>query len=200
MCLPVFVFCPSRWADTQRSPPQLALAQLLGDEMSSPWRSNISAGEGPLPARDLFPDDAWTAKLAVAPVRCRCAACASAARAARSHSVAWRGAQGTVYGNRWEQMATNAAALRVGDATDYAPPFARGPASNPVCYLGIRAGGVSLGRVVLELRADCAPLAAENFRALCEFGVYKGAIFHRIFPDFIVQARPRAARLQPLAS
>jgi hypothetical protein len=94
-----------------------------------------------------------------------------------------------VYGNRWEQMRTNASAVRVAAPGSYAPPFPRGPASNPVCFLGVRAGGVSLGRVVLELRADAAPLAAENFRALCDFGVYKGAIFHRIFPEFVVQAR-----------
>ena len=82
---------------------------------------------------------------------------------------------------------TNAATLEVGPAGDYAPPFAPGPESNPRCYLGIRAGGVSLGRVVFELRADCAPVAAENFRALCAFGVYKGSIIHRVFPDTLVQ-------------
>ena len=38
--------------------------------MAQPWLSNsLLLSEGPLPARDLFPDDAWTAKLAVAPVR-----------------------------------------------------------------------------------------------------------------------------------
>ena len=88
---------------------------------------------------------------------------------------------------------TNAAALQVGPAGDYTPPFAPGPPSNPRCFLGIRAGGVSLGRVVLELRGDVAPVAADNFRALCAFGVYKGAILLRIFPDFIVQARAAAA-------
>jgi hypothetical protein len=107
--------------------------------------------------------------------------------------------QGTVYGNRWEQMRTNASALRVAAPGSYEPPFPRGPASNPVCYLGVRAGGVSLGRVVLELRADAAPLAAENFRALCDFGVYKGAIFHRIFPEFVVQARSVARAACKLA-
>ena len=96
---------------------------------------------------------------------------------------------------------TNAAALQIEPTPDYVPPFAPGPPSNPRCYLGIRAGGVSLGRVVLELRADVAPVAAENFRALCAFGVYKGAILHRIFPDFIVQARaPPAARACAVAS
>ncbi len=95
-------------------------------------------------------------------------------------------AQGTVYGNSWEQRQTNAAAVRV-TPVPYVPPLGAPLASNPRCYMSVRAGGVSLGRVVFELRADAAPVAAENFAKLCEFGVYKGAIFHRIFSEFIVQ-------------
>ena len=94
-----------------------------------------------------------------------------------------------MYGNRWEQQITNSLALQIEPVGNYTPPFAPGPPSNPRVFMGIRAAGVSLGRVVLELRADVAPVAAENFRALCAFGVYKGAILHRIFPDFVVQAR-----------
>lgn len=163
--------------------------------MAQPWLSNsLLLSEGPLPARDLFPDDAWTAKLAVAPVRGR----ARTSRAPAFRCLRSRGArrQGTVYGNRWEQQMTNAVALEVGPSGAYTPPFASGPPSNPRCFLAIRAGGVSLGRVVFELRADVAPLAAENFRALCAFRVYKGAILHRIFPDFVVQVRARI-RLAP---
>ena len=43
------------------------------------------------------------------------------------------------------------------------------------------------GRVTMELKADCVPKTAENFRALCvaEPGSgYKGSRFHRIIPDF----------------
>lgn len=119
----------------------------------------LTPEEGPLPQRDLFPDDEWTAKLAVAP--------------------------GTVYGNRWEQMRTNAQPVRV-VPVPYEPPFASAD-DNPRCFLDIRSGGVSLGRVVVELRPDVAPLACRNFEQLCAYGVYKGAIFHRVFADFIIQ-------------
>lgn len=53
------------------------------------------------------------------------------------------------------------------------------------------------GRVVFELFKKEAPLAAENFRALCtgEKGVgtqgkhlhFKGSVFHRVIPNFMVQ-------------
>ena len=99
---------------------------------------------------------------------------------------------------------------------DYTPPYPLQPGS-PRAWLSFRSAGVSLGRVEVELRPDVAPLAAANFAQLCEFGVYKvraergeerpaqpasaavaslrsphacraqGCIFHRIFPDFIVQ-------------
>merc|ERR1712088_692311 len=58
-------------------------------------------------------------------------------------------------------------------------------------------GGNSAGRIVMDLRADVAPKAVENFRCLCtgEKGTgksgkplhFKGSAFHRVINDFMCQ-------------
>ncbi|KAF9320313.1 Peptidyl-prolyl cis-trans isomerase D [Podila horticola] len=69
---------------------------------------------------------------------------------------------------------------------------------NPRTFFDITIGDEPIGRVVFELFADVVPKTAENFRALCtgEKGIgqstgkpltYKGAPFHRIIPDFMIQ-------------
>ena len=59
----------------------------------------------------------------------------------------------------------------------------------PRVYLAIEDDGRPLGKIVIELRSDVAPLTAENFRALCTgekgFG-YKGSLIHRVIPNFVV--------------
>lgn len=52
-----------------------------------------------------------------------------------------------------------------------------------------------IGRMILELYADVVPLTSENFRQFCtgeyrKDGVplgYKGANFHRVIKDFMIQ-------------
>ena len=61
---------------------------------------------------------------------------------------------------------------------------------NPLIYfdlsLGRYGGGTSLGRVVVELKADVVPKTAQNFKELAESkqagNGYKGSRAHRIIP------------------
>lgn len=45
----------------------------------------------------------------------------------------------------------------------------------------------SMGTFEAELYPDKAPKAVENFTKLAESGYYKGVIFHRVIPDFMIQ-------------
>ncbi|XP_041479652.1 peptidyl-prolyl cis-trans isomerase H-like [Lytechinus variegatus] len=67
--------------------------------------------------------------------------------------------------------------------------------TNPIVFFDITIGGQDVGRMKMELFADIVPRTAENFRQLCtgEFkknGMptgYKGATFHRVIKDFMIQ-------------
>ena len=64
-------------------------------------------------------------------------------------------------------------------------------------FFDIAIDGKNAGKIIFELFNDITPKTAENFRALCtgEKGVgklgrplhYKGSLFHRIIPNFMVQ-------------
>ncbi|MFA7384237.1 MAG: peptidylprolyl isomerase [Desulfurivibrionaceae bacterium] len=62
--------------------------------------------------------------------------------------------------------------------------------ANPRVFFDIVIGDEKAGRIVMELFADVVPKTAENFRQLAThekgFG-YKGSIFHRIIPQFMLQ-------------
>lgn len=71
-----------------------------------------------------------------------------------------------------------------------------GDKSNPVVFFDVSIGGHDMGRMKMELFADVVPKTAENFRQFCtgehrKDGVpqgYKGATFHRIIKDFMIQS------------
>lgn len=45
----------------------------------------------------------------------------------------------------------------------------------------------TLGRIVLELEADKAPVTVANFLGYVDSGFYDGTLFHRVIRDFMVQ-------------
>ena len=55
-------------------------------------------------------------------------------------------------------------------------------ASNPIATME-----TTKGNIVLELRADMAPKAVENFVTHSKNGYYNGLIFHRVIKDFMIQ-------------
>ena len=45
----------------------------------------------------------------------------------------------------------------------------------------------SLGNLILELDAEKAPISVANFLRYAEEGFYKGTVFHRVIPNFLIQ-------------
>ncbi|PVV04602.1 hypothetical protein BB560_000893 [Smittium megazygosporum] len=58
---------------------------------------------------------------------------------------------------------------------------------NPIVFLDVSIGGKAVGRIKMELFADVVPKTAENFRINGKPQGFKGAPFHRIIKDFMVQ-------------
>ena len=84
-------------------------------------------------------------------------------------------------------------AAPIGDPTD---ALTHHEDTNPIVFLDVSIGPTATGRITLELFADVCPKTTENFRQFCtgEYRPngkpigYKGARFHRVIKDFMVQS------------
>lgn len=64
--------------------------------------------------------------------------------------------------------------------------------ADDLVYMGINVGNKQLGRIVIKLFSDIVPYTAKNFREIAKGSEsnklnYKGAPFHRIIKDFMIQ-------------
>jgi peptidyl-prolyl cis-trans isomerase A (cyclophilin A) len=53
------------------------------------------------------------------------------------------------------------------------------------------------GEVVIELYPDKAPVTVQNFLGYVNSGFYRGTIFHRVIPGFMIQGGGLTASLEP---
>ena len=58
----------------------------------------------------------------------------------------------------------------------------------------------SMGRIVLELDREKAPITVTNFVAHVQIGFYNGLSFHRVRPGFMIQAGKYTAEMQGRSS
>jgi cyclophilin family peptidyl-prolyl cis-trans isomerase len=65
---------------------------------------------------------------------------------------------------------------------ELAPPEESVPVAGPRVALE-----TSMGRIVLELYPDKAPLTVANFLSYVKDGHYNGTVFHRVIGDFLIQ-------------
>lgn len=54
----------------------------------------------------------------------------------------------------------------------------------------------SMGDIIIKLNEEAAPVTVKNFLRYVEEGFYDGTIFHRVIPDFMIQAGGFTADMQ----
>jgi len=85
--------------------------------------------------------------------------------------------------------------LIVYTALNFVSAKAKGPKVTEMVYFDIEIGGVPSGRIEIGLFGKTVPKTVKNFRSLAEGFVdakgntltYKGSIFHRVIPNFMIQ-------------
>jgi cyclophilin family peptidyl-prolyl cis-trans isomerase len=95
-------------------------------------------------------------------------------------------------------MSMLAIALVLAQAAQPAAPAGQAPApaatprprpvpTGPFVELEVTQGRVALGRIVIALNPEKAPLSVDNFLQYVRAGHYDGTVFHRVMPNFMIQ-------------
>jgi peptidyl-prolyl cis-trans isomerase B (cyclophilin B) len=72
------------------------------------------------------------------------------------------------------------------------------PEGSPRVELKITCHGEDWGRVILELDQQRTPQTVENFLTYVNDGFYDGTVFHRVIPNFMIQAGGYGPGLAPV--
>lgn len=56
----------------------------------------------------------------------------------------------------------------------------------------------NFGEIVVRLRPDVAPISAQNFKDLVARHYYDGTVFHRVYPNFMIQGGAGTEELTPI--
>ena len=70
------------------------------------------------------------------------------------------------------------------------------PSETPTDYVKLTV--TNFGEIVVRLRPDVAPISAQNFKDLVARGYYTGTVFHRVFPNFMIQGGAGEEELSPI--
>ena len=62
----------------------------------------------------------------------------------------------------------------------------------------VRLTVTNFGEIVVRLRPDVAPISAQNFQNLVAEHYYDGTVFHRVYPNFMIQGGAGAKELSPI--
>lgn len=84
-------------------------------------------------------------------------------------------------------MMTNCSAQKSTTKDAMSTPATSTSTGNPEYIISVKQGNKDLGKIVIRLWRDVAPLHVAHFDARVREGFYNGTAFHRVIPGFMIQ-------------
>lgn len=97
------------------------------------------------------------------------------------------GVVGSLAASVWAQSGTPAAEPKTEPAKVEPAKTEPAPVKAEAAKLEFVQFTTTLGDIVLELNAEKAPITVANFLSYVDKGFYKGTVFHRVIPTFMIQ-------------